>query len=184
MTEWKQKRQHRAHYNRTAHIYNIRYAEEQNFKIKAAVKNLKLGIQYSILDLGCGTGLLFSKIQKTAKNIVGLDISKGMLKKARHNCSMNIHFILADADHVPLQNSRFDMVFAITLIQNIPNPIRTLQEAERITKSNASIIVSGLKKHFTHHSFVKLLKNAKLRAELLITDDDLKCYLAICKKCN
>ncbi|MDH5449070.1 MAG: class I SAM-dependent methyltransferase [Candidatus Bathyarchaeota archaeon] len=183
MTEWKQKRRHMCHYNRTAHIYDIRYTEEQNLKIKIAVESLKLGEQGSILDLGCGTGLLLPRIQEIAKSVVGLDVSKEMLKEtaSRIEQSANVHLILADADHTPLRNSYFDTIFAITLLQNMPNPSKTLQEAKRITEPNGSIIVTGLKKHFTEHSFVRFLKNAKLKTRLLKANDNLKCYIAICK---
>lgn len=184
MAEWKQKRQHMHHYNHTAQIYNTRYTEEQNLKIKAAVENLELNRESFTLDLGCGTGLLLPKIQKTAKNIVGLDISKGMLKEITpcKEHSANIHLILADADHTPLRNNYFDTVFAITLLQNMPTPLKTLQEAKRITKPNGLIVVTGLKKHFTKHSFTKLLKDAKLKTKLPKRDNNLKCHTAICKK--
>lgn len=184
MIDWKQKCRHKHYYNRTAHIYNKRYTEEQNCKIETVVENLELGGQSSILDLGCGTGLLFPRIQKPAKEIVGLDISKGMLKQIDHfkKHSANAYFILADADYTPLRDNQFDAVFAITLLQNMPNPRKTLQETKRIAKPNASIIVTGLKKHFTEHYFIKLLKNAKLKTKLLKTNDNLKCYIAICKK--
>lgn len=186
MAEWKQKRQHMRHYNRTAQIYNIRYSEEQKLKIKAAVESLKFKGQSSVLDLGFGTGLLIPEIQKTTKEIAGLDISKNMLKEADPliKRSLNIHLILADADQTPLRNGYFDIVFAMTLLQNMPNPHQTLQEAKRITKNDALIVVTGLKKHFTEHFFLKLLENAKLKARLLRTDDNLKCHIATCKKCN
>lgn len=185
MAEWKQKRQHMHHYNRTAHSYNTRYTQEQNLKIKAAFENLELKRQSSILDLGCGTGLLLPKIQEMAKNIVGLDVSKGMLKEI-DPCikrSTNVHLILADADRNPFRNNYFETVFAITLLQNMPNPRKTLQEIKRITKTEASIIVSGLKKHYAKHFFVKLLKNENLRIKSLKADDNLKCYIATCEKC-
>jgi len=184
MAEWKQKRQHMRHYNYTAYIYNTRYTEEQNLKIKTALENIELEGQSSILDLGCGTGLLFPKIQKTVKTIVGLDISKGMLKEITPYIkrSPNIHLILADADHTPLRDNYFDTVFAITLLQNMPTPVKTLQETKRITKPNATIIITGLKKHFTKHSFTKLLENAKLKTKPTKRNDKLKCHTSTCKK--
>jgi len=186
MTEWKQKLQHIHHYNRTANLYNLRYTEEQNLKIKAAVENLELEKQRSILDMGCGTGLLLPRIRKMAENVVGLDISKGMLGEVKSSIkrSANVHFVLADADNTPFRNNYFDMAFAITLLQNMPNPHHTLQEAKRITKPNASIIVTALKKRFTEHSFLKLLEEADLEPKLLKTGPKLKCHIATCKRRN
>ncbi len=172
------------HYNRTAHLYNRRYAEEQNLKITVAVELLNSKRHSSILDLGCGTGLLIARIGKTAKDIVGLDISKSMLKEielsTRH--SANVHLVLADADQTPLRFGYFDIVFAITLLQNMPDQYRTLQEMKHVTKINAMIIVTGLKKHFTEHRFTRLLKSMNLRVRLLRRDDVLKCHVAACQK--
>jgi len=184
MAKWKQKRQHMLHYNSTAHLYNMRYAQEQNLKIRAVIQNLKLERENSILDLGCGTGLLISKTLHMTKNIVGIDISRNMLKVANLSImnASNVHFILADADHTPLRENAFDTVFAITLLQNMPNPHCTLQEMKCVAKPNASIIVTGFKKYFTKHSFLKILKNAKMRIELLVAEDSLKCFIATCHK--
>jgi len=184
MADWKTKSQHMSHYDDLAQIYNTCYANEQNPKLDMAMKSLRLERHDSILDLGCGTGLLLPKIQKIAKKVVGLDLSKNMLKETENSRkqSKNIHVILADADHIPLQKGCFDVVFAVTLVQNMPSPFRTLQEAKRVTKRNSIIIVTGLKKCFTEKSFRRLLKNAKLKTESLRTNANLKYFIATCKK--
>jgi len=185
MVAWKQKRQHIHHYNRIAHIYNTRYREEQNLKTKTALEHFEHKKQDAILDLGCGTGLLIPKIRKKARTIVSLDISKNMLKEvlplAKH--SADIHLVIADADYTPFRDGCFDTVFAITLLQNMPHPKKTLQEIGRIMKPNAVMIVTGLKKHFAGETFLSLLKSSGLSAGLLKTDDFLRCHIAICKKC-
>lgn len=186
MAEWKQKQRHMNYYNYTAHIYNTRYTEEQNLKIKVAIENLELKRDSSILDLGCGTGLLLPKIQEIAKEIVGLDLSKGMLKEVKQfiRHSTNIHFVLADADHTPLRHDYFDMAFAITLLQNMPNPHQALNEIKRVTKLNSSIIITILKKQLTEQFFLNLLRKAELKPRIQKTDDNLKCHIAICRKCS
>ncbi|MCK4223267.1 methyltransferase domain-containing protein, partial [Candidatus Bathyarchaeota archaeon] len=71
-------------YNLTAHIYESRYSVEQEEKIEAVLENLELRRKCSILDIGCGTGLLFPHLQNSPHLIVGLDSSKEMLEKAEH----------------------------------------------------------------------------------------------------
>ncbi|MGB9135391.1 MAG: class I SAM-dependent methyltransferase [Candidatus Bathyarchaeia archaeon] len=184
MAQWHQKRGHMHHYDRTAHVYNTRYTEEQSLKTETALRNLKLKSDSAMVDLGCGTGLLLPKIRKKAKTIVCLDISKGMLNEAKHNTrhSADIHLIQADADYTPLLPGQFDLTFAITLLQNMPRPQQTLQEIKRITKPNARIVVTGLKKRFTQQSFLKLLKEAGLETQLTDADNNLKCHIATCRK--
>ncbi len=183
MAGWKQKRRHMRHYTRTAHVYNIRYADEQSLKIDVALENLKPR-KGAILDLGCGTGLLLPRIQKTAKDIVGVDVSGGMLKEIPPSAkrSENVHLILADADQTPLRHGYFDAVLAITLLQNMSNPRNTLEEMKRVAKPDSSIIVTGLKKQFTQQSFLKLLEDAELKPRLLKTDERVKCHVTICEK--
>ncbi|MDH5634802.1 MAG: class I SAM-dependent methyltransferase [Candidatus Bathyarchaeota archaeon] len=184
MAQWKQKRTHMRHYDQTAHLYNTRYAEEQSLKIKAALKSLKPETQSRCIDLGCGTGLLLPKIMKRAKNIVCLDMSKGMLKEVKPSLrhSVNVHLIQADADYTPLRHGYFNVAFAITLLQNTPNPKQLLQEMKRITKPDATMIITGLKKRFTQKSLLTLLQDAGFQTDLLNTDDNLKCHIASCKK--
>ena len=185
MVAWKQKRQHLCHYNRIAHIYNTRYREEQNLKIRTALERFEHKKQDVILDLGCGTGLLIPEIRKKARVIVGLDISKNMLKEALllAKRSANIHLVIADADYTPFPDSCFDTIYAFTLLQNMPNPKKTLQEIHHITKPNAAMIVAGLKKQFAGETFLSLLKTSGLSGRLVKTDDSLKCHIAVCRKC-
>ncbi|UCH32629.1 MAG: class I SAM-dependent methyltransferase [Candidatus Bathyarchaeota archaeon] len=184
MADWEQKREHRNHYNNTADIYDDRYLNEQNAKIETALKHLELKNQGSIIDLGCGTGLLLPKIQRSTRQVVGLDISRTMLRKIelRKKRGANIHLILADADQTPLQQSCFDILFAVTLLQNMPNPLNTLLEMRRIIKADGVIVVTGLKKKYSERRFIKHLKSAGLKAELLETDNNIKCHIAICRK--
>jgi ubiquinone/menaquinone biosynthesis C-methylase UbiE len=186
MAQWKQKRAHMQRYDMTSHLYDVRYAEEQNLKIDAALKGLKPAIQSRYIDLGCGTGLLLSRILKSAKNIVCLDMSKGMLKEVKPSLrhSANVHLVQADVDYTPLRHRYFDVAFAITLLQNTPNPEQSLQEMKRITKPDATMIITGLKKCFTPKSLLTLLQDAGFQTHLLSTDGNLKCHIASCKKLN
>jgi ubiquinone/menaquinone biosynthesis C-methylase UbiE len=184
MAQWRQKLGHMHHYDQTAQVYDTRYTEEQNLKIKTILRSLRLKNQSTIIDLGCGTGLLLPKIRKKARTIICLDISKGMLKKVKLGTKLpaDVHPIQADADHTPFSNEHFDAAFAITLLQNMPNPRQTLQETKRITKPDAQIIITGLKKHFALRRFLQLLRNAKLTAKQLEADEKLKCHIAFCRK--
>jgi len=181
MDRWGKKRRIMRCYDVTARIYDMRYAEEQTAKIKAALKNMKLTKRNYALDVGCGTGILFNYVADRVNNIVGLDISKKMLAKARDNAhnSQNICLVAADADNMPFRDSSFERVFAFTLIQNMPSPVRTLKEIERVAAQNALFVITGMKKSFSKEDFKKLLDNAGLRI-VDLEEEDLKCYVAVC----
>lgn len=181
-SQWKQKRKSIRHYDQTAPTYDSQYQEEQEAKITAAFENLRLDSNAVILDLGCGTGIFFSHVAENAKLIMGIDTSLAFLKQARAKTARNAHIIRADADHQPFKADTFSHTFAFTLIQNTPNPLETLEELKRTARLNATIVITGLKKHFTLENFTQLLRKTDLEILSLITDDTLKDYIAICQK--
>jgi len=161
----------------------MRYAEEQEAKFIAAFKHLNMNKQGTVLDVGCGTGLLFHHVADRAKILVGVDISKETLRKAKENARQfsTVSLVLADADNLPLVESVFTHVFAFTLVQNVPNPAATIKEMKRASNTDGVIVVSALKKVFSTNGFEKLLTDASLKVDAF-EEKDLKCYVAVCMK--
>jgi ubiquinone/menaquinone biosynthesis C-methylase UbiE len=183
MSEWEKKRDIMQRYDVGARMYDMRYAEEQTAKINAALKPLRTKMKGCILDVGCGTGLLFNHVANKAEMAIGLDISRKTLHEARKRAESfsNTYLVLADADHLPFMTNVFDFVFAFTLIQNLPSPKKTLCEIKRGARDDAVIVVTGMKKAFTRRSLERLLKDNSLSIHAL-ADEGLKCYVATCKK--
>jgi len=170
-------------YDVTANIYDVRYTEEQLAKIEAALKNMKMKGKGLVLDAGCGTGFLFNYVADKAEATVGVDISRKTLLQAKERAKnfANVHLLWADADNIPLKSNIFSSVFAMTLIQNTPDPHDTLNEIKCVAKDDAVIVVTGLKKIFTRETFEQLLRNAGLKI-VALEDEGLKCYVAVCTK--
>jgi len=179
VNKWSQKRRVMRRYDLTARMYDERYAEEQAAKYRAALKHLD--IHGSVLDVGCGTGLFFSHIAAEAQTVVGVDISRLLLLQAQKRARRfrNVHLVQADADHLPFSDKQFTVVFAFTVLQNMPKPLETLSEIKRISERDASVIVTGLKKAFALEAFRALLQKAGLQIVTLENADGLKCYVAV-----
>ncbi|MEM2936236.1 MAG: methyltransferase domain-containing protein [Candidatus Bathyarchaeia archaeon] len=184
MREWRKKLEIIRKYDHSAKVYDAQYAEEQNAKIKVALSHLNLEEDSLVLDVGCGTGLLFEHLSDAVNLLVGLDLSSGILKEAKKRAKRfpKTALIRADADLAPFPNEIFDNVFAITLLQNMPNPLLTLQEMVRMSKASAIIVVTGLKKAYSQNVFIRLLEKAGLEAQIVEIDENLKGYVALCKK--
>lgn len=178
---WHNKRDVMRYYNTIASAYSELHGEEQQSKYRAAFQYLSLTDE-AILDLGCGTGLLFSFIS-TKSLLIGIDLSSQMVRRAaRRICTHpEGHVICADVDYLPLRDSIFDTVFAFTLLQNIRAPQNLLQEVTRVLKYNSSLILSVLKTVFPHDVIVKLLRQSNLHKTtwLSTTSQD---AIVICKK--
>ncbi len=182
MTGWNRKRKVMRRYDHSASVYDVQYSEEQEAKIKAALDELKLEKSSLVLDVGCGTGLLFPHIAEDADLLVGLDFSLRILAQARKRAEKHssVAILRADADFLPFPDRTFNMVFAITLLQNMPDPLRGLYEIKRVAQSKAAVIVTGLKKEFSREEFAHLLERAKFRFSVVKADERVKGYVAIC----
>jgi ubiquinone/menaquinone biosynthesis C-methylase UbiE len=87
--------------------------------------------------------------------------------------------VQADADYIPFKDNYFSVVFAFTVLQNLPDPLETLKEVKRIAERDAPIVVTGLKKVFSLGALRELLQSAGLRVVSLKDDDALKCHVAV-----
>jgi ubiquinone/menaquinone biosynthesis C-methylase UbiE len=182
MQEWKEKRRTIRHYDQQAKVYDAQYMQEQNAKIEDALNNMEHKLTELVLDMGCGTGFLFHHINNTTKLLVGIDTSSKLLQEAkkRTKSMSNTLLIRADADNTPFPDHVFDRVFAITLLQNMPDPTKTIMEMKRVSKLEAVFVLTGLKKKFTQEGFVDLLKRASLKVSTLQTAEHLKGHVAVC----
>ncbi len=188
-SEWEKKRDVIRHYDETANSYDSLYGDEQNAKNEHALDAIKMKSTDTILDVGCGTGLLFEHIADSAKLIVGVDVSLGLLKAAckrtkRLPLGATFSLIRADADCLPLRNEVFDKIFAMTVLQNMPEPNLTLQETMRVAKKDSATIITGLKKSFTEERFMGVLSSSGLKPSLIETDEEVLCHIAICRKAD
>jgi len=72
------------------------------------LSHLELGSK--IVDLGCGTGFSAGYFTKNGMNVVGVDLSKNMIKIAKRNYP-HIHFFVDDIRNFSL-NNQIDAVWA------------------------------------------------------------------------
>jgi len=183
MNGWLKKGRVMRRYDLTAEMYDMRYAEEQAAKIRAGLKHVKIEKDERVLDVGCGTGILFNYFLDKRNLIVGLDISKKTLLQAKQHIRekkiVNVHLVQADADNMPFGGNAFSKVFAITVLQNSPDPTKTLTEIKRVGIGNAVFVVSGLKSIFRKPAFIRMLRTTHLKT-VAFEENDLKCYVAVC----
>lgn len=168
------------HYNALAKGYDELYGDEQQRKIDFILKELDLKDKNIILDIGCGTGILLENIYDKNKVFVEVDISEKMLKEIwkKFKDEPNVLLIQADADNLPFRSKIFEAIFAITLIQNLPNPKVTLREIKRVSKEGAHMIASGLKRKYRIDEFKSLFEEIILKK--LYDIENLNDYIVYC----
>ncbi|MBD2576398.1 class I SAM-dependent methyltransferase [Oscillatoria sp. FACHB-1406] len=91
-----------------------------------------------VLDLGCGTGKLLSRLAKNYPSLqgIGLDLSAEMLDRARRNNEeTRIRYLQSNAESLPFEDEQFDAVFNTISLLHYPHPERVLAEVRRVLKS-------------------------------------------------
>ena len=102
------------------------------------------------LEVGCGDGFFTNILAGISGVIVGLDISLGMISKARERVSSSprakVHFIVGDAEHLPLRSNTFDCVVAINLLLHLFRPELALLDIARVLRQNGMALLETLNK--------------------------------------
>ncbi|HLA55431.1 MAG TPA: bifunctional demethylmenaquinone methyltransferase/2-methoxy-6-polyprenyl-1,4-benzoquinol methylase UbiE [Flavobacterium sp.] len=107
-----------------------------------AAKNPK-----NILDIATGTGDMAILLANTnADNIVGIDISEGMLevgrkKIAAKNLSAKIGMMLADSENMPFEDNAFDAITVGFGIRNFETLEKGLAEILRVLKPGGIFVI-------------------------------------------
>jgi SAM-dependent methyltransferase len=86
----------------------------------------------SILEIGCGTGRFIERLAPTAKRVIGVDVSSGMLRRARLRCDglKQACFVQTTGrDLAAFSDASFDLVLAIDSFPYIVAAGGTLPEA-------------------------------------------------------
>ena len=133
----------KTYYNKIAKGYDELYGEEQLNKWKIAQKLIKFSKKDKILDIGCGTGLITSKIAKKVGFVIGLDNSEEMINHAKE--TPNIKYVVSDAKKLPYEDNSFSKVVSFTMIQDLANWNPVLKEIKRV--SNGDILLTVQKRN-------------------------------------
>lgn len=105
-----------------------------------------------VLEVGCGSGAFTTFVARAVGNkgeVFALDIQPEMLKQIENKLKRsenkdikNIRLIEGDALNMPLEDNYFDLVYSITVFQEIPDKNKALKEMKRVLKPNGVLAIT------------------------------------------
>ncbi|AEF96951.1 class I SAM-dependent methyltransferase [Methanotorris igneus] len=161
-------------------------SEKDKKVVKNALKEI-LKRKMKILDVGCGTGFLSLILAELGHEVVGIDLSEGMLNKAREkakNLGLDIEFMVGDAENLPFEDNTFDAIVERHILWTLPNPKKAIKEWMRVLKDGGKIILiesesRGVNVAKHHYDDDKVIKNLPFSNGL-----DLERFKEIANECN
>lgn len=146
-SNYKAQLEQRAHFDRWSNSTSSTYFQYENTPFWNAVDTLAFNAWRSqiepgkwLLDVGCAQGRSTFKLIDLDIQVVGFDISKGMIRQIikradNENYSQRASFFVADASMFPFQPMVFDYVLMYGVLHHIPNPRESLKEVDRVLKA-------------------------------------------------
>ncbi len=99
-----------------------------------------------VIDVGSGTGFTTQGIvqQIAAKQVTCVDQSPHQMAKAKAKADLaNCHFMLGDAENIPVETDQFDRYVSAGSIEYWPNPQQGICEAYRVIKPGGKALLIG-----------------------------------------
>lgn len=90
-----------------------------------------------VLEVGCGTGLLLERIGRFARRAEGVDLSPGMLAKAR---ARGLPVREASATALPFPDASFDVTCSFKVLAHVPEIRQAMAEMTRVTRPGGTIV--------------------------------------------
>ncbi len=133
------------HYNDS----KSRYSKEKQERLRLALKNISSDTTTNqVIDIGCGTGILLTKLLDEARdvNYVGIDSSDGMLKVAQKNLSQNYPNVFAEffSNTLAVGDRKFNYVVSLGVIGYQKNHLKFLYQLTELSSlgKNSKIILT------------------------------------------
>jgi len=90
-----------------------------------------------LLEVGCGTGLLLERFAAMCKSAKGVDLSPGMLEKARQR---GLDVVEGSATALPFADASFDVAVSFKVLAHIPDIRTALSEMTRVVRPGGHVI--------------------------------------------
>ena len=96
-----------------------------------------------VLEMGAGTGRITTWLAEKGFEVIGVDVSREMLKKAKKNANVKhseIGLVLADMRFLPFRRATFDSCVCVNVVDHTPDVNNALKEVSKVIKPKGVFI--------------------------------------------
>ena len=128
-------------FDKLAYVYDDWYRTAKGSQVYEAERSLVDNLLPDIgvgVEIGAGTGVFAEALTNSGRLVICLDPSKEMLTRAKQR---GLTCVLGSAESMPFKSGRLDFAYMVTVLEFLTKPVRAFDEARKVNKSAAPIIV-------------------------------------------
>lgn len=105
--------------------------------------------EWTVGDLGCGTGTVSAALAPFVARVVAVDGSAAMLQAAKKRLQGfdNIDLRRGELESLPIDDRRLDAATLMLVLHHVPEPERALVEASRVLKPGGRVVLVDMLPH-------------------------------------
>lgn len=119
----------------------------------------------SVLEVGCGTGLILDRVTRFATASHGIDLSAGMLARA---AARGLGVSQASATALPVASNSVDVAYSFKVLAHIPDIAGAMSEMARVVRPGGHVIAE----FYNARSLRRLVKAMKPPSAVSKTTND------------
>lgn len=133
-----------AEFDSIAHVYDDSMPEHvfAHYARKRVAFVQRLGARGPLLDVGCGTGTLARHFREAGFEVMGLDLSVGMMRVMR--AENDVTGVCGNSYELPFPDDCFGVVICAAVLHHVVEPglvARTVRDMVRITRPGGHTVV-------------------------------------------
>ncbi|MEO7191937.1 MAG: metalloregulator ArsR/SmtB family transcription factor [Vicinamibacterales bacterium] len=104
---------------------------------------------WTVGDLGCGTGVVLNALARHVRQVIGVDASEEMLASARTRLGdlSNVDLRRGMLEALPIADDSLDAAVMMLVLHHLPSPVPALLEARRVLKPGGRLLIVDMAPH-------------------------------------
>lgn len=101
----------------------------------------------SLLDIGCGGGLICEPMSRLGAEVMGIDASEKNIRVAAlhaEKSGVSVHYRAMPAEHLRAEGAQFDVVLALEIVEHVADVAAFVQAASALVKPGGLMVWSTI----------------------------------------